>query len=402
MKKIMIFNDFQLPIPAVRGGAVQQLTTTLIEQNEKNPMYEFIVFSPYNKEAKKLATGYKHSRIYYSNFANIIRLYTNIVHKLKLPINLSAVPIPPSIAFRLKTLKIDAVYVNGYIRGFLTIKKFTPDMCPVYYHHHVVTDILNEKSIQGDKIFSNCSKIGFVSEYASEKAKTGIENYDRKIKIFRNCIDVNKFHVENKEKNRNNIRAKYNIASTEVLLVYVGRFVENKGVLQLLKAFKVAHESNSNIKLMLIGGETYSSNKKTTYVQCCWEVIESIKDSVNMPGYIHNDELPQFLNSADIGIVPSVYEEACGLTALEMMASGLPIITTDAGGLKEYVAEECKEVSTWRNGMNPDDIINGLVISINKLVDDKDKRSEYGKFAENHVKKYDSNGYLHSFEKFID
>lgn len=69
------------------------------------------------------------------------------------------------------------------------------------------------------------------------------------------------------------------------------------------------------------------------------------KDKIILTGYIHSNKLPHYLGAADIGCVPSVYEEACGLTALEMMASGLPIITTDATGLKEYVPNNCKAVS---------------------------------------------------------
>lgn len=40
--------------------------------------------------------------------------------------------------------------------------------------------------------------------------------------------------------------------------------------------------------------------------------------------------------------VPSVCEEASGLTAIELMASVLPIITTNARGLKEYIPVNCK------------------------------------------------------------
>lgn len=48
-------------------------------------------------------------------------------------------------------------------------------------------------------------------------------------------------------------------------------------------------------------------------------IVENIKEYVVLRGYVQNDELPQSLATTDIGCVLSAYEEACGLTALEMM-----------------------------------------------------------------------------------
>lgn len=176
----------------------------------------------------------------------------------------------------------------------------------------------------------------------------------------------------------------------------------NKGVLQLLKAFNFCSKADPNIKLMLVGGETYSSNAKTTYVKECLSQVNENKDNILLTGYIHNDVLPEYLVSADIGCVPSVYEEACGLTALEMMASGLPIITTDAAGLKEYVPDGCKEVSEWYVGMEKDDVISGLEAAINELSSNEIKRKEYGKLAALTARKYDIENYLNFFSSFID
>ena len=401
-KKIAIFNDFQLPVPAVRGGAVQQLTTALLDCNEIDYRYDFEVYTPYDARAVELSKKYKHSVFHFSKLAKYIRFYTNICHKFKLPVNLSSLPLAPDIVWTFKHSRYDAIYVSGYVRGILTIAKLNDGRCPVYYHHHVVTDILNEPSIQGEEIFRVCEKLGFVSQYACDKAHTGIEMYDEKIELFRNCIDTKKFHVSNREEVRNQMRKKYGIQSNDVVIVFVGRFVSNKGVLQLLKAFKEACKEVSNIKLMLIGGETYSSNTKTEYVSACMQIAETIKDKVIMTGYIPNNELPNLLTVGDIGCVPSVYDEACGLTALDLMASGLPIITTDAGGLQEYVPDGCKCVSKWVMGMDIDDVVDGIKLSIIQYAHDEKLRNMHTEVAVNEVYKHDINFYLNMFRDFIN
>ena len=401
-KKIAIFNDFQLPVPAVRGGAVQQLTTALLDCNELDYKYDFEVYAPYDEKAVELSKKYKHTVFHFSKLAKYIRFYTNVCHKLKLPVDLSSMPLPPDIFRIFKKTHYDTIYVSGYVRGVLTVAKINKNRCPVYYHHHVVTDILNEESIRGADIFKSCKKVGFVSQYACDKAKTGVEEYDEKIALFRNCIDTKKFHISNKDQIRSEIRKKYGIQDNEVVVVFVGRFVANKGVLQLLKAFKAACSEKNSLKLMLIGGETYSSNAKTEYVSSCLEIAESIKDKVIMTGFIPNDELPKIFAAGDIGCVPSVYEEACGLTALELMASGLPIITTGAGGLQEHIPLECKGVYKWEVGSETDAVIDGLKNLIIKYAKDEKLRTQQAELARINVSKYDICYYLNMFKSFID
>lgn len=125
-------------------------------------------------------------------------------YKLNLPVALSSMPLPPDIVGCFKK-KHDAIYVSGYIRGILTVARINNNKSPVYYHHYVVTGILNEASIRGEDIFKVCKK-GFVCQCVCDKAKIGIKEYDNKITLFRNYIDIKKFHVVNKNQIRNDIR----------------------------------------------------------------------------------------------------------------------------------------------------------------------------------------------------
>ena len=62
MKKIALIVPAELPVPSVRGGAVEELVTILIEQNEIEQKAEFLVFSVENEEAKERAKNYKHTK----------------------------------------------------------------------------------------------------------------------------------------------------------------------------------------------------------------------------------------------------------------------------------------------------------------------------------------------------
>jgi glycosyltransferase involved in cell wall biosynthesis len=62
---------------------------------------------------------------------------------------------------------------------------------------------------------------------------------------------------------------------------------------------------------------------------------EDIKDQVIFTGFIDYKEMPSFLKIANVIVVPSMWEEPFGLTVLEAMAAGVPLIATRSGGIPE-------------------------------------------------------------------
>lgn len=73
-------------------------------------------------------------------------------------------------------------------------------------------------------------------------------------------------------------------------------------------------------------------------------------DRIRFTGYIENAELYQYYQCADMQVVPSMWEEAAGLVAIEGMLSGLPLVVTKSGGLVEYAPKEVA-MQIERNGI---------------------------------------------------
>ena len=70
------------------------------------------------------------------------------------------------------------------------------------------------------------------------------------------------------------------------------------------------------------------------------ELIESIdmKDKISLCGYIQNNEVPRILNSFDVFLLAS-NEESFGVSAVEAMACGLPVVATKAPGFLEVISD---------------------------------------------------------------
>jgi glycosyltransferase involved in cell wall biosynthesis len=66
--------------------------------------------------------------------------------------------------------------------------------------------------------------------------------------------------------------------------------------------------------------------------------LEGFED-VELPFTYPRDRLDSMLDDADVGLMPSIWEEALGYTGLEMLAKGIPLIANPLGGIADYVVE---------------------------------------------------------------
>ncbi len=127
-------------------------------------------------------------------------------------------------------------------------------------------------------------------------------------------------------------------ATSDKILLFVGRFTAKKDPVSLLKAFHFALQSVSNAKLIMIGkGELYALVLKT---------IEQLhlQDSVKVLGWQTPQEIAKQMQQARAYVQHSVYapngdSEGSPVSIIEAAGSGLPIISTRHAGIKESVIE---------------------------------------------------------------
>ena len=121
--------------------------------------------------------------------------------------------------------------------------------------------------------------------------------------------------------------------------MFAGRVIPEKGVLELAKAF--AKLGMRNAWLMVVGSGWFSEDIRDEYLEAVKHELESVKDRVILTGYVPFDDMPEYYAVADAAVLPSVWEEPASLTVIESLAAGLPLITTDAGGIAETADESC-------------------------------------------------------------
>lgn len=213
--------------------------------------------------------------------------------------------------------------------------------------------------------------------------------------VFLNAIDISRFHLNNSEEIRKSVKSKYGIRKEDKVVLFVGRMVETKGALELIQAFNQC-KFQDDVKLLVVGGETYDSNKVTGYVKSCLEEAKKNKNII-FTGYVPYSDISKYYIASNVAVLLSRCNEACGLVGLEAMAAGLPVITANRGGIGEYILEECKVVV-------PDDeyLIENIEKAIKKLIDDKNLCNKMGDAGMQRARMFDKVGYFIRFKEIMD
>lgn len=153
-----------------------------------------------------------------------------------------------------------------------------------------------------------------------------------KIAIVRNPIDTEEFCPEGS-------RA-IDKSDGKLTVLFVGRLEERKGIHYLIEAIPQVISQFTNVNFICIGDDTNTAKGGTSVLA---ELKQTLKASrcekhVTFIDRVPLTSLPDYYRSADISIVPSVYDNS-PYTCLEAMACGAPVIGSSAGGTKEYVVD---------------------------------------------------------------
>ncbi len=124
------------------------------------------------------------------------------------------------------------------------------------------------------------------------------------------------------------------IKSKIFTILFVGRLVEEKGILDLYEAFKDFSSKNKNSRLLIVGNGPLK-NELTSMIK-----KDNLQEKVSIEEKSYN-EMPALFQKADVLCVPSkktaTWEEQYGMVFIEAMASGVPIISTKTGSIPSLV-----------------------------------------------------------------
>lgn len=178
------------------------------------------------------------------------------------------------------------------------------------------------------------------SEFMKSEVQRSFNVPADKVDIVFNGVAPEKFRFDWTEAERAELRAQY-AEPDENIVMYVGRFVREKGIHVLLNAANVILAKQPKTKFMIVGGGPREKLEKFAR----WA---GLGDRVIFTGFQSGRNLHRLYRIADVAVFPSLYEPF-GIVALEGMAAGVPVVTSDAGGLREVVLHDQTGTLSYAN-----------------------------------------------------
>lgn len=386
--KIAILTSGLLPVPAVQGGAVENLIDFYLEYNNQHHLHDITIYSIWNPNVKKHAALQSEMNHYkYINVSGTIATIRKRIYKVLHSNEYYNFQTEYYFEQSYKDLKkqcFDCIVLEN--RPGYAYKLSKRGIKNLVLHLH--NDHLHQGSKYDKLLFDSFKSIITVSDYIKQRVQT-IELND-KVRTVYNGIDIKSFSPQNH--NQSIKRKDVGLSDEDFVIVFSGRINKDKGISELIDAMQILKDYQ-RIKLLILGTTFYgNTTHENAFIQSLRKKAEGLSEHIRFTGFIPYPKVPQYLQLADIAVLPSIWDEPFGLTIAEVQAVGLPIITTSRGGIPEIVTEQNAVL------LNIDEhFIDNLAISILDLYQNPEKREQMSEASLNRSKFFNKETYAMKF-----
>jgi glycogen(starch) synthase len=270
----------------------------------------------------------------------------------------------------------DVIHANDWVTGraAIEIKKRTGKKLVATIHSTEYDRTAGKPWERIEKeeknLIDNADTVVTVSRRLKEELIALYKADERKISVIYNAINREKFNGIKRDSNRK-------------IVLYIGRLSVQKGIDNLIKAFKIVSKKNDDALLYIIGEGPELSNLINLSINL------DLSDKVIFLGRVPDAEMEMLYSIANVFVMPSV-SEPFGIVALEAIASNIPTIISSQSGVSEVI-KNTLTVDFWDTEQMADLILGLLSYS------EAEKE-----IAKNAYKELDNITWEKAAEKFIE
>ena len=352
--KILLVCTEKLPVPCVRGGAIQTYIDGILPHLSRE--HEITVFSVTDPDLpdREVRDGIRYERfapgnseMYYQAAAQFVaeEMFDWVIFYNRpkyLPMVAAAAP--------------KSRFLLSMHNEMFHSKKIDPDIAR--------------------SCLERVEGVVTVSKFIADGIAHLFPEYQHKLQPVYAGVDLERFQprwAPGAVERRATLLAAHDLEDRKVVL-YVGRLSEKKGPHVLLSALPQIVEQHPSAVLLLVGSKWYGSNEENKYVCQLKEQAESLGDSVRLTGFISPAQIQDYFLLGDIFVCSSQWEEPLARVHYEAMATGLCTITTVRGGNSEVIIPG-KNGLLVKDYQNPD----AFATQINYLLSDLDLAEDMGR-----------------------
>lgn len=385
--KIAILTSGILPVPAVQGGAVENLVDFYLEYNDQHHLHDITVYSIWHPDVEqhpacKSKVNHYHYIKVNSLWGKLKKFFFQKTHHEGYYHYTIEYFLHETIR-HLRHQDYDIIILENRPGYALKLKKVTNARLVFHLHNEKLTSTVP----QCRAIYEAADGIITVSDYIKSCVLT-INTDDTKTTSVYNGIDLDAFSQSATPPARNTL----GLSEQDFVLIYSGRINEEKGIMQLIQSIRLLKD-NPDIKLLVIGSSFFgNATNENSFIRKLKDQAEPLGERIIFTGFVPYSKMPDYLSLADVAVIPSVWDDPFPTTVLEAQAMGLPIIATRRGGIPEEVTQEnAILLSTDKY------FVKNLASAILDLYHHPDKRKAMSQAALNRSKQFSKEHYARNF-----
>lgn len=266
-------------------------------------------------------------------------------------------------------IKFDLIHAHfTYPQGYAAVKLGQKYNVPVVITVHENRGwLLNEYNSGNDRIYWTWKNADALIR-VNQKDVSLLKEFNENVFYVPNGFNPRKFFTMNQSKARELLK----VPKDRKIIFTFSALIERKGFQYLIDSMNEIIKVRKDI-LCFIGGSGPMRLKLESQIQNL-----GLQDYIKLIGYVPDDTISDWLNAADLFVLPSL-SESFGVVLIEAMACGKPVVATINGGSEEIIISE--EHGLLCDPANPKDLAKKILIALEKKWDEDKILSYVNRFS---------------------
>jgi glycosyltransferase involved in cell wall biosynthesis len=183
-----------------------------------------------------------------------------------------------------------------------------------------------------ERMMKRSQKLIAVSDFTRLELKRYYGVAESKIRVIHNGVDTAKFQPA---ADKRKVKAELGFNPDNPTIISVGRLYARKGLFTLIESMPAVVKRFPNAKFIISGkGQSDEMRKLINYAQQL-----GVQGNIVFTGYFPDAKLPRLYQAADVFAFSTFYEHH-PFAVLEALSTGLPVVTTNVGGIPETITDD--------------------------------------------------------------
>lgn len=312
--RILVIMPEQLPVPPILGGSVESCTHNTFRRMARTDTITLL-----SRRHHRLSVR----NTYLNGRYTIVRVPGGNRHAYI-----------RAVLRAMRNHSFDIIQIENRPTFVPLVRKLFP-RTPIVLSLHSLTFMSALTRQKAHGILRQVQAVTSVVHFVSRTMKKRYPSFAHK---FHTCIlgvDTRKFRPRSAAYRRQ-LRKKWRVSGSFNVL-FVGRIVRRKGLHTLVQAVAQVKRRYPNTRLIAVGSSWPGVSRQTSYMRSVRSLSKKLGVPVRFTGYIPPDRVHRAFQLADVFVCPTQYREGFATVNSEAMASGIPVIASDRGGIREVV-----------------------------------------------------------------